>query len=124
MNKFQGPATVLLRLALATGFLSAVASRLGLWGSHSSGWSSYLAYAKSVNSYAPDSLIPLLAILSTILEFTFGILLLIRYKTRGGISSNTQILHRASFGIPFVKNPAINPGNPICFNFPFTKSCI
>jgi len=82
MKKYQGPATIILRFALATGFLSAVASRLSLWGSHSSGWVSFLDYTKSVNSFAPASLVPILALVSTILETTFGILLLIGYKTR------------------------------------------
>jgi len=82
MKKYQGPATIILRFALATGFLSAVASRLSLWGSHSSGWASFLDYTKSVNSFAPASLVPVLALVSTILETTFGILLLIGYKTR------------------------------------------
>jgi hypothetical protein len=31
MKKYQGPATLLLRFARATGFLSAVVSRLSLW---------------------------------------------------------------------------------------------
>lgn len=82
MKKYQGLATILMRFALATGFLSAVASRLNLWGSHSSGWASFLEYTKSVNTFVPASLIPLLAIISTILETTFAILLLTGYKTR------------------------------------------
>jgi uncharacterized membrane protein YphA (DoxX/SURF4 family) len=82
MKKYEGIATILMRFALATGFLSAVGSRLSLWGSHSSGWAGYLDYTKSVNSFAPASLIPLLAIMSTILETGFAILLLIGYKTR------------------------------------------
>jgi len=82
MKKYQGPATIIMRFALASGFLSAVASRLGLWGSHSSGWTSFLIYTKSVNSFAPASLVPVLAVMSTMLETTFSILLLIGYKTR------------------------------------------
>lgn len=82
MKKYQGPATIIMRFALATGFLSAVASRLSLWGSHSSGWAGFLDYTKSVNSYAPASLVPVLALMSTILETSFAILLLIGYKTR------------------------------------------
>jgi|SRR5579864_8771000 len=82
MKKYQGLATIIMRFALATGFLSAVGSRLSLWGSHSSGWASFLDYTKSVNSFAPASLIPLLAIISTILETTLAFLLLTGYKTR------------------------------------------
>jgi uncharacterized membrane protein YphA (DoxX/SURF4 family) len=82
MKKYQGIATILMRFALATGFLSAVGSRLSLWGSHSSGWTGFMGYTKSLNSFAPASLIPLLAVTSTILETGFAILLLIGYKTR------------------------------------------
>ena len=82
MKKYQGPATIIMRFALAAGFLSAVASRLNLWGSHSSGWTGFLEYTKSVNSFAPVSLVPVLAVMSTILETSFAILLLIGYQTR------------------------------------------
>ena len=82
MKRFQGTATILMRVALATGFLSAVASRLSLWGSHSSGWAGFLEYTKSVNTFVPASFIPILAIVSTILETTLAILLLTGYKTR------------------------------------------
>jgi putative oxidoreductase len=105
MKKYQGLATILLRFALAAGLLSAVGSRLSLWGSHSSGWASFLDYTKSINSYAPASLIPFLAIMSTILETGFAILLLIGYKTRWaalGISLLTLIFALAmaySFGL-------------------------
>ncbi|MBA2408041.1 MAG: DoxX protein, partial [Chitinophagales bacterium] len=53
MKTYPDIATLLLRMALATGFLSAVASRLGWWGEQSSGWENFLAYAGEVNSFAP-----------------------------------------------------------------------
>jgi uncharacterized membrane protein YphA (DoxX/SURF4 family) len=82
MKKYQDTATLLLRWAIAAGFLSAVASRLSLWGSHSSGWKNFLSYTAEVNSFAPAGMVPALAIASTILEITFAILLLTGYKTR------------------------------------------
>lgn len=81
MKISQDIAALLLRLAIATGFLSAAASRLGLWGKQSSGWNSFLDYTAQVNSFAPKSIIPVLAVTSTILEIGFGILLLIGFKT-------------------------------------------
>ncbi|UGU16777.1 DoxX family protein [Sinomicrobium kalidii] len=75
-------AIFLLRLALAATFLSAVFSRLGLWGSKSSGWEGFLEYTAQVNSFAPAGMIPFLAVSATVLETTFGILLLIGYKVR------------------------------------------
>ena len=79
--KVTGISTLFLRLALASGFLSAVASRLNLWGKQSSGWSNFLNYTAQVNSFAPKSLIPTFAIASTILETGLGVLLLIGFKT-------------------------------------------
>ncbi|MFX1704858.1 TQO small subunit DoxD [Chitinophaga sp. CC14] len=81
MKTYQHIASLLLRLALATGFLSAVASRLGLWGQQSSGWEKFLQYTAQVNSFAPKKMIPALAVTSTILETLLGILLLLGFKT-------------------------------------------
>lgn len=80
--KNSGISSLLLRLALASGFLSAVASRLGLWGQQSSGWSGFLDYTAQVNSFLPKSLIPTVALASTILETGLGILLFIGFKTK------------------------------------------
>jgi putative oxidoreductase len=82
MKIYQGIASLLLRLALALGFLSAVASRLSLWGSRSSGWENFLSYTAQVNSFLPQSIIPAVAVASTILETTLGIMLLTGFKTR------------------------------------------
>ena len=78
---YQDIATLLLRLALSSGFLSAVASRLSLWGKQSSGWNSFLNYTAKVNSFIPKNFIPAIAVASTILEASLGILLLLGFKT-------------------------------------------
>lgn len=82
MKKYQELAILLLRISLAAGFLSAVASRLSLWGSHSSGWKAFLTYTSEVNSFAPAGIIPFLAVSSTVLETGLGLALLVGYKTR------------------------------------------
>lgn len=82
MTRQQNTASLLLRLALASGFLSAVASRLGLWGKQSSGWHNFLNYTGQVNSFVPKNCIPAIAITSTVLELSLGILLLVGYKTK------------------------------------------
>lgn len=82
MSTQQNIASLLLRLALASGFLSAVASRLNLWENQSSGWQDFLSYTEQVNSFVPKNFIPILAVASTVLELLFGILLLVGYKTR------------------------------------------
>jgi putative oxidoreductase len=81
MTIYRDLATLLLRLALAAGFLSAVASRLGLWGTYSSGWANFIAYTAQVNSFAPKRLIGPLALTATLMETLLGLLLLIGYQT-------------------------------------------
>ncbi|MDH7460724.1 DoxX protein [Chitinophagaceae bacterium 26-R-25] len=70
-----------LRMALSAGFLSAVASRLGLWGSHSSGWQNFVNYTAQTNSFLSKSFAPSLAVLATIAELSLGLLLLVGYRT-------------------------------------------
>lgn len=82
MKTRQNIAILLLRIALAAGFLSAVASRLNLWGISSSGWKNFVHYTAEVNSFAPLSWVPSISVLSTIAEFTLGILLLTGYQVR------------------------------------------
>lgn len=76
--------TLFLRLALASGFLSAVAARINLWGkraSASEAWNSFVNYTADVNSFLPKSFIPTIAILATILEAGLAVLLLLGFKT-------------------------------------------
>jgi uncharacterized membrane protein YphA (DoxX/SURF4 family) len=75
-------ASILLRLALGAGFLSAVASRLGLWGKHSSGWDNFLDYTAQVNSFLPKSFISTIAVISTLLETSLGIMLILGFKIK------------------------------------------
>ncbi|AQX83974.1 DoxX family membrane protein [Elizabethkingia miricola] len=82
MKVRQNIAVFLLRITLAAGFLSAVSSRLNLWGAQSSGWSKFVRYTAEVNSFLPHSWIPSLAVLSTFAESSIGILLLIGYRVR------------------------------------------
>jgi putative oxidoreductase len=72
---------LLLRLALSATFLSAVASRLGLWGARSSGWKSFLDYTAQTCAWAPTGWIPFLAVTATALEITFALLLFFGYQT-------------------------------------------
>lgn len=82
MHIQQNIAALLLRIALASGFLSAVASRLNLWGTQSSGWYKFVDYTAQMMSFVPKNYAPTMAILSTILEITFGLMLLLGYCTR------------------------------------------
>lgn len=65
------------RLALGAAFLSAVASRLGLYGKASSGFKNFLAYTAEVNSFMPAATIPYLAWGATVAEIALGIALIL-----------------------------------------------
>lgn len=71
-----------LRIALGTAFLSAVASRLGLWGKEGGDWARFVKYAAEVNWYLPAAMIPSVAVLSTVIETSFGVLLLFGWRVR------------------------------------------
>jgi putative oxidoreductase len=82
MKKYQDLAVLLLRVATAVNFLSAVAIRLGFWGANNGTWAEFIVYTGKVNSFAPAAIIPFLAVAATSLEVLFAILLLIGYKIR------------------------------------------
>ena len=86
--KFGGFSSVFLRLALGVSFLSAVADRFGLWGAFGQphvAWGDFarfVAYTAKLNWFLPRSTMAGLAVLSTLAEILFGLLLLIGYQTR------------------------------------------
>jgi uncharacterized membrane protein YphA (DoxX/SURF4 family) len=70
-------AMVYARVALGAAFLSAVASRFGLYGKESSGFQNFLAYTAQVNSFMPAATIPYLAWGATVAEISLGIALIL-----------------------------------------------
>lgn len=77
------------RVAIAFGFLSAVADRLGLWtpllGSENVVWGnmgSFTAYTGVLLPWVPETILPLFAWAATIAEIVLGILLLIGFQKR------------------------------------------
>src|SRR5215475_15037309 len=76
-------AAIFLRLALAAGFLSAVADRFGLWGPPGTpgvGWgefTQFLAYTGQLLWFLPASLVPAAGWAATVLEFTLAVGLLV-----------------------------------------------
>ena len=75
-------ACLFLRLALGLGFLSAVASRLSFWGKASSGWTGFVDYTAQVNSFLPKNMIPPIAVVSTVLETSLGLMLILGIKIK------------------------------------------
>lgn len=79
---------IFVRVAMATAFLSAVADRLGLWGPAGSpnvswgDWDNFLLYSNQLNFYVSPQIGGLLAIVATVLEVVFALMLLIGFKTR------------------------------------------
>ena len=75
--------TLYARLAIAAGFLSAVADRFGLWGPPGSAkvawgnWKNFVAYTAVLNFFLPRWSAPILAVVMTIAETTLGILLIL-----------------------------------------------
>ena len=68
------------RIALGVAFLSAVASRLGVWGS---GWDSFESYARAeVLAFVPSAAVPLLLGAATVAEVVLGVLLIAGVRTR------------------------------------------
>ena len=101
----MGIASVLLRMALAAGFLSSVARRLNLVYRNTSGWTGFLDYMARVNSFLPKTMIPVVAVTATVLETGLAILLLLGYHTRfaafsaGGLTLLFAMAMAVSYGI-------------------------
>ena len=67
------------RVAVGTAFLSAVASRFGLWDKtlDLKHFANFMHYAGQVNSFLPPSVIPAVAWTATVAETSLGILLIL-----------------------------------------------
>ncbi len=73
-----------LRLALAGGFLSAVADRFGMYSPANStwgNWDSFLEFTQMINPWFPESIIPTLGAVATAAEVIFALFLIIGFKT-------------------------------------------
>jgi uncharacterized membrane protein YphA (DoxX/SURF4 family) len=83
-----GAAQWFLRVALAAGFLSAVADRFGLWGPAGAAnvawgaWQPFVDYVAKLNWFAPPASTPILAWAATVAEVVLGIGLLIGWQLR------------------------------------------
>jgi uncharacterized membrane protein YphA (DoxX/SURF4 family) len=67
------------RVALGTAFLSAVASRFGLWDKtlDLKHFANFIGYTAEVNSFLPRAVIPYVAMTATVCETSLGILLML-----------------------------------------------
>lgn len=80
--------TLLARLTVGIGFLSAVADRFGLWGKPGvqgvawGNWENFRTYASTLNFGISGQLLNLIAISATVLEAVLGLLLIVGYKIK------------------------------------------
>ena len=91
-------ASLLLRIGLGVGFLSAVADRLGLWGAFGQpnvewgNFSRFLEYTHTLNWYVPAGMTLPLGIIATGAETLFGLLLVIGWRTRAAALLSALLL--------------------------------
>jgi uncharacterized membrane protein YphA (DoxX/SURF4 family) len=80
--------TFLLRIALGAGFISAVADRFGYWGAAGNAavawgnWENFVQYTSKLNFGVNPATATILAIVATVFEITFGVLLIIGFKIK------------------------------------------
>ena len=76
---WQRLAVFYARIALGAAFLSAVASRFGLWDKtfDLKHFANFIQYAAEVNSFVPAPIVPFLAWAATLAETSLGILLIV-----------------------------------------------
>ena len=114
----QRLATLFLRLALAAGFLSAVADRAGLWGPAGTpgvAWGSFgpfLDYTGQLLWYLPASLIPAAGWVATLLEVVFAIGLIVGIRLRVFALGSGLLL--AVFGVTMTI--ALGPEAPLTYS--------
>ena len=101
---------VYARIAVGAAFLSAVASRFGLWDGtlDLKHFANFIAYAAEVNSFLPRAVIPYVAVVATVCETLLGILLILglwpRWVSLG--SAILLVLFGGAMAISFgIKSP-------------------
>ena len=91
-------ARVFLRLALGISFLVAIGDRFGWLGPYGSknvswgDWTHFVQYVAVLNSFVPQSLIPGLAVLETIIELGLGVALVLGIYQRVVAWSSAALL--------------------------------
>jgi len=117
-KRLVGIAVLLLRVALAAAFLSAVADRLGLWGpagTEGVEWGDvahFNAYVAKLNWFLPASIIPWVGWAATLAESLLAVGLLVGWQLRWiGLASAMLLL---SFAITMLI--ALGPKAPLDYS--------
>ena len=88
MEKFSSFAQLYLRVAIGVSYLVFGFDRLGVWGNYGEkniswgDWEHFMKYASEVMSFLPTTVVGLFAVIATIAEIVFGVLLLLGKWTR------------------------------------------
>jgi uncharacterized membrane protein YphA (DoxX/SURF4 family) len=87
-------AVVYARVALGASFLSAVASRFGLWDGHLSmaRFDEFIVYTSEVNAFLPLWMAPLLAWAATVAETALGVALIAGIRPRDVAYASAALL--------------------------------
>ena len=109
MKNYQPLIQLFLRFALGIGYLVPGLDRLGVWGKNGQpgiswgDWQHFMQYAKETMSFIPAALVPVFAVIATIGEISFGILLLIGLWTKQAAlgSGILALLFAVSMAISF-----------------------
>lgn len=75
---------IFLRVAIAIGFLSAVADRFGWWSPAVSvwgNWTNFIEYTALINPWFPKEIMSYIGFAVTFLEVVFGLAILVGFKT-------------------------------------------
>jgi uncharacterized membrane protein YphA (DoxX/SURF4 family) len=97
-STFASYATLLLRVGIGVGFLSAVADRFGLWGAFGQpnvewgNFARFLEYTHTLNWYMPGVMTLPLGVVATGAEILFGVLLLVGWHTRAAAMLSALLL--------------------------------
>jgi uncharacterized membrane protein YphA (DoxX/SURF4 family) len=140
--RFATLSSILLRLALGISFLSAVADRFGLWGVYGQpnvSWGNYarfVDYTATLNWFLPAATIPALAMIATVAEALFGLLLAIGWNTRivallsGALLTTFALTMTVALGVKAPLNFSVFSAAGgalllgVCADFPFSVDAV
>lgn len=103
--EMRDTAAVLLRLALAAAFLSAVADRFGLWGPPDAdgvawgNFASFLAYTSAVTPFFPETWVATTAWVTTGAELVVSVLLIVGLWTSAAAMASGVLLLLFAIGM-------------------------
>ena len=117
-KRLSNTAPVAMRLALAAGFLSAVADRFGLWGPSGTpgvswgGFAKFLDYTATILPYLSTALVAVAGWASTVAEIVLGVALLAGVRVRlAALASGVLLL---TFAIAMTT--ALGPEAPLSYS--------